>query len=81
MDLERLKLADLEVYTAIQKEIERERASVKPIDFLVNDPILDKLKERFVQAATQIRLAIIRNRPIIIRHHNDTDGYSSGYAL
>ncbi|MDP3881379.1 MAG: hypothetical protein Q8Q31_00685 [Nanoarchaeota archaeon] len=62
-------------------EIERERAKVKPIDFLVEDPILHKLKERFIKAATEIRLAIIQNRPIIIRHHNDTDGYSSGYAL
>ncbi len=61
--------------------IEKERATVKPIDFLVDDKILHKLKDRFVEAATQIRLAIIRNRPIIIRHHNDTDGYSSGYAL
>ena len=33
------------------------------------------------QAATQIRLAVIQDRPIIVRHHNDCDGYSSGFAL
>lgn len=62
-------------------KIERDRAKVTPIPFLVDSPILEKLKERMIIAATAVRLAIIQNRPIIIRHHNDTDGYSSGYAL
>lgn len=61
--------------------VERDRAKVEPIPFLVKSPILDKLQERFVIAATAIRLAIIQNRPIIIRHHNDADGYSSGFSL
>lgn len=63
------------------KEIERERAKPENVDFLVDSVILDKLKDRFMKAATEIRLAIIQNRPIIVRHHNDTDGYSAGYAL
>jgi RecJ-like exonuclease len=63
------------------EKIERDRAKVTPIPFLVDSPTLEKLKERMITAATAIRLAIIKNRPIIIRHHNDTDGYSSGYAL
>ena len=62
-------------------QMERKRAEVKDIPFLVKDKILDKLKERFIKAATEVRLAIIQNRSIIIRHHNDTDGYCSGYAL
>jgi RecJ-like exonuclease len=41
----------------------------------------DKLKSDFIKAATEIRLAIFQNRPIIVRHHNDADGYSSGFAL
>ena len=63
------------------KEIEKERAKVVSPNFLVENNILSKLKERFVEAATQIRLAVIQDRPIIVRHHNDTDGYSSGFAL
>lgn len=63
------------------KEIEKERAKVTPPNFLVENPILSKLKDRFIEAATQIRLAVIQDRPIIVRHHNDTDGYSSGFAL
>lgn len=61
--------------------IQMERAKVIIPEFLVKDKILEKLKERFIQAATQIRLAIIQDRPIIVRHHNDADGYSSGFAL
>lgn len=63
------------------KKIEFERARVEPPEFLVKTPILEKLREKFIQAATQIRLAIIQDRPIIVRHHNDCDGYSSGFAL
>jgi len=62
-------------------EIEMQRAKVQVPEFLVKDKILDKLKSRFIDAATQIRLAVIRERPIIVRHHNDADGYSSGFAL
>lgn len=64
----------------IEKQ-QREIAQAKPIPFMVESQILDKLKDSFVRAATEIRLAIIKNRPLIIRHHNDTDGYSSGYTL
>lgn len=63
------------------EKIEFERAKVEPPEFLVETEILKKLKDRFVEAATQIRLAIIQDRPIIVRHHNDCDGYSSGFAL
>ncbi len=63
------------------EKIELERAKVVPPKFLVESQILDKLKDSFVEAATQIRLAVIQDRPIIVRHHNDADGYSSGFAL
>ncbi|MBU2612095.1 MAG: hypothetical protein KKB62_00035 [Nanoarchaeota archaeon] len=63
------------------KLIEKERAKVTPPPFLVKSPILDKLRDRFIEAATQVRLAIVQDRPIIVRHHNDADGYSSGYSL
>lgn len=62
-------------------KIELERARVNEIPFLVDSPVLQKLKPRFMEAALHIRLAVIRNRPVIIRHHNDCDGYSSGFAL
>jgi archaea-specific RecJ-like exonuclease len=63
------------------EKIELKRAEVEVPEFLVKDKILDKLKERFIDAAKQIKLAVIQGRPIIVRHHNDADGYSSGFAL
>ncbi|MDP2926193.1 MAG: hypothetical protein Q8N99_07490 [Nanoarchaeota archaeon] len=62
-------------------DIQKKRAEVKDINFLVQSPILDKLKPYIIKAAHEILLAIIQNRPIIVRHHNDTDGYCAGYAL
>ena len=77
------KLTSEEHSTFIEhlKKIEIERAKIHPPEFLIEDKILDKLRDKFIDAATQIRLAVIQNRPIIIRHHNDADGYSSGFAL
>ncbi len=63
------------------KEIELNRAKVTDVGFLVENEILTKLKSRFMEAALQVRLAVIQNRPIVVRHHNDCDGYSSGFAL
>src|SRR3989344_2160438 len=63
------------------EETQIKRAKVTEVSFLVKSSILDKLKDRFIKAATEIRKAIIQHRPIIVRHHNDTDGYSSGFAL
>ncbi len=63
------------------RTLQRQRAKVTQDSFMVEHVILDKLKERFINAAEEIRLAIIQNRPIIVRHHNDCDGYSSGFAL
>lgn len=79
--INKLNEAEIEELQNSIKEIELERAKVNDIGFLVESKILDKLKDRFMHAALQIRLAIIQNRPIIVRHHNDCDGYSSGFAL
>ncbi len=77
------KLSDEEKTILVKKikEIEMKRAEVKFDSFMVQDKILEKLKPSFIKAAREIRLAIIQNRPIIVRHHNDADGYSAGYAL
>ncbi len=77
------KLSDNEKESLLKeiRALEIKRAEVNFTSFMVHDKILEKLKDRFIEAATQIRLAIIQSRPIIVRHHNDADGYSSGYAL
>lgn len=83
-DIKKITKLDEDEHKAYLEEIlniQKERANIEPIPFLVKSKILDKLKDNFVKAAIEIRLAIIQNRPIIVRHHNDTDGYSAGYAL
>ena len=40
-----------------------------------------QLKKSLVEVATQIRKAIMTGRPIILTHHNDTDGYCAGILL
>lgn len=77
----KLDQKDKEEFLEKLVKIEKERAKVTEVAFLVESPILEKLKERMIKAATEIRLAIIQSRPIIVRHHNDADGYSSGFAL
>lgn len=79
--ISKLNDSDKKVLLKKLEDLERKRAEVKEIPFLVKSPILDKLKDRMIKAATEIKLAIIQSRPIIIRHHNDTDGYSSGFTL
>ena len=39
------------------------------------------MKDKFIVIAQRIRKAVLDNEPIIIRHHNDADGISSGIAL
>jgi len=83
-DVKRLEILPEEFKKTVQDkilEMQKKRAKVEPTEFLVKDIILDKLKDRFIKAAEEVRLAVIQNRPIIIRHHNDADGYSSGYSL
>ena len=63
------------------EEIIVQKSKVEDDSFLIKSKILDKLKPSMIKTAEQIRMAIFKNRPIIVRHHNDTDGYSSGFAL
>jgi len=79
--IEKLEGKEAAVVQSQIHEVEKKRAAAKEVPFLIKSQILDKLKKQFLEAATEIRLAIIQNRPIIVRHHNDADGYSSGFAL
>ncbi len=83
-DIISLNKKEGEAKTKLEEDINerlRKQAKVEKINFLIEDSILEKLKKDFVSAATEIRLAILQARPIIVRHHNDTDGYSAGFAL
>jgi len=65
---------------AIEQYIDR-LATPERIQPRVNSEIIKKLWPRMIQAAKLIRKAIIENRPILIRHHSDCDGYSAAICL
>ncbi len=49
--------------------------------FLVNSPVLEKLKPHIQQCVAEIKSAVDHRQPILIRHHGDADGYAAGIAL
>ncbi|HYD03906.1 MAG TPA: DHH family phosphoesterase [Alphaproteobacteria bacterium] len=53
----------------------------KRTEFSIKSKRYDIMKPRFIEIAKRIRKAILDNEPIIIRHHNDADGISSGICL
>lgn len=54
---------------------------VKPLKFMIESENLEKLENEFKQVAKEIKDAIKNKRQIIIRHHDDTDGYTAGYVI
>ncbi len=51
------------------------------LDFSIKSDVYDKLKDRFEKAAYTIRKAVFENRPIIIRHNADCDGYVAAICV
>ncbi|MBN2368167.1 hypothetical protein JXC34_04035 [Candidatus Woesearchaeota archaeon] len=49
--------------------------------FMISSENLEKLRENFIKAADAIRDAVQQSRPVIIRHHDDPDGYAAGIVL
>jgi RecJ-like exonuclease len=58
-----------------------ERASPETDDILVQDDAVELVQGGLVEAATEIRRAIVESRPVIIRHTADVDGYVAGSAI
>ena len=51
------------------------------VDPLAEDDTVAALSEDLVEAATEIRKAVLTERPVIVRHTNTADGYLAGAAL
>ena len=49
--------------------------------FLIESPVLDRLRPKMREAAKVIRRAILEGRSILIRHHADADGICAGVAI
>lgn len=62
-------------------DITLEKAKPTRAGFMINSEVFQKLKQAMLKSAFEIRKAVIEQRPIIIRHHDDMDGYACGLAL
>ena len=62
-------------------EIINERANPVRTEFSITSVRYEKMKPRFIEIAKRLRKAILEGQPIMIRHHNDSDGITSGLAI
>ena len=76
-----IEIMRMEKSTANFDEIIEKISIPKRTSFSIESSRYNIMKDRFVIIAKRIRKAILDNEPIIIRHHNDADGISSGIAL
>ncbi|MCF7901390.1 hypothetical protein K9L67_04130, partial [Candidatus Woesearchaeota archaeon] len=58
-----------------------EKATPQWSSFSIESDRFEKMKEHMLRVAKRIRKAVLNNQPIIIRHHNDSDGINSGLAI
>ena len=55
--------------------------NLKRKPFLIKSENLEKLRDIFIEVSDEIKKAITQKRHIIVRHHDDTDGYIAGFTL
>ena len=58
-----------------------EQSKVERTEFSIKSERYDLMRDKFIKIAERIRLAIVTGEPILIRHHNDTDGITSGLTI
>ena len=77
------KLEDSEIKIFEKKKDEKmtKILSSNDVDFSIKSSKFDKMKSRFIEASTLIKKSILENRPIILRHNADCDGYSSAITI
>ncbi|NOZ59268.1 MAG: hypothetical protein GXO66_06815, partial [Euryarchaeota archaeon] len=80
-DMEKLYGAELtRVREAIERAIEAkaEPAQVEP---LVESEVLERLYPKMREVARELRMAVLKGIPIVLRHHGDADGFVAGVAI
>jgi archaea-specific RecJ-like exonuclease len=50
-------------------------------EFMAHSDLFEKMRPKMEAAANRILTAIQRNQRIVVKHHNDCDGFCSGLAL
>lgn len=64
----------------IEQAIDR-RAEPSDVPLLVESEVMEMLKPAMKKVAKEIRRAILKSTPIILRHHADADGITSAVAI
>lgn len=77
------KLSQEEIKT-VQKGIDEiilDKIKRDTEEFLVSSKVYNNMEDEFIKAMACIKKAVLEERLIIIRHHNDCDGIVSGISL
>lgn len=64
----------------IEQAIDR-RAEPSDVPLLVESEVMTRLRPAMKAVAKEIRRAILKSKPIILRHHADADGITSAVAI
>ncbi len=64
----------------IEEAIDR-RAEPSATEFLVQSEVMTRLLPAMKQVAKEIRRAVLKSQPIVVRHHADADGITAAVAI
>jgi RecJ-like exonuclease len=64
----------------IEQAIDR-RAEPSATEFLVESEVMTRLLPAMKQVAKEIRRAVLKSQPIVVRHHADADGITAAVAI
>ncbi|MDD4354213.1 MAG: hypothetical protein PHN56_07215, partial [Candidatus Nanoarchaeia archaeon] len=76
LEIVKIKKSSVEFYKIIEKISEPKRTT-----FSIESERYEKMKPVFLNIAKRIRKAIFDSQPILIRHHNDSDGITAGLSI
>jgi len=76
IDIKTIKKSDTDFNKIIEEKSEPVRT-----EFSIKSDRYEKMKALFLKIAKRIRKAVLDNQPILIRHHNDSDGINAGIAI
>jgi RecJ-like exonuclease len=84
IETEDLELLESEEATEVHDRLSAaldERAEPPELEPLVDSEILHDLYPRLRRVAFGVRRAVLKDRPVVVRHHADADGMASGVAV
>ncbi len=81
IDMQKMSSEDIETFNNDFKNKIEENIKPKNTEFTHNSEVLNSLRNNFIKVASIIRRAVYENRPIILRHNADCDGYVSAITL